>query len=56
MSSGSQSGSIFGIWHLFAEGPGVEDGEVLIEEKGDPDAVSAEDFHLCIADRMGIAG
>jgi hypothetical protein len=45
-SYGSQSGSTFEIWHLFMEGPGVEDGEVLTEEKGDPDAASAENFHL----------
>jgi hypothetical protein len=33
MSSGSQSGSILEIWCLFTEGPGIEDGEVLMEEK-----------------------
>jgi hypothetical protein len=44
------------IWCLFAEGPGVEDGEVLMEEKGDPDAVSAEIFYLCMADGTGMAG
>jgi hypothetical protein len=29
---------------------------VLMEEKEDPDAVSAEIFHLCMADGMGMAG
>jgi hypothetical protein len=29
---------------------------VLMEEKGDPDAVSAGIFHLCIADGRGMAG
>jgi hypothetical protein len=56
MSSRSRSCSVFEIWRLFAEGPGVEDGEVLMEEKGDPDAASAENFHLCMADGTGMAG
>jgi hypothetical protein len=51
MSSGSQSGSVFEIW----QGPGVEDGEVLMEEKGDPDVVSAENFCLRMADGTGMA-
>jgi hypothetical protein len=49
-SSGSQSGITFEIWCLFTKKPGVEDGEVLTEEKGDPDAVSAEIFHLWMVD------
>jgi hypothetical protein len=55
MSSGSQSGSIFGIWCLFVEA-GVEDGEVLMEEKGDPYAASAEFFYLWMTDGTGMAG
>jgi hypothetical protein len=47
MSSGSQSGSIFEIWHVFTEGLGVKDGEVLMEEKRDPDAASVE-FFICV--------
>jgi hypothetical protein len=56
MSSGSRSGSVLEIWRLFAEGPGVEDGEVLMEEKGDPDAASTEKFHLYMADGAGMKG
>jgi hypothetical protein len=41
MFSGSQSSNIFEI------GPGVEDGEMLMEEKEDPDTMSAEIF-VCV--------
>jgi hypothetical protein len=53
MSSGSRSGSVFKIWRLFAEGPGVEDGEVLMEERGDPDAASADNF-VCVWQMEGV--
>jgi hypothetical protein len=55
MSSGSQCGSTFEIWHLFMEGPGGEDGEMLTEGKGDPDAASAEILLLWMVDGAGMA-
>jgi hypothetical protein len=48
--------STFEIWHLFTEGPVVDDREVLMERKGDPHTMSAKFFCLWMADGTGMAG